>query len=80
MATRIHVKTRDFDKFAAVLGAKTQTDKAALLGLDISALSRIWNGERGPGEVFIAAAMTTFPGLDFFDLFEIRDETDGEPA
>lgn len=74
MTARIHVKISEFDKYAAVLGARTQADRAALLGIDAATVSRIWNGDRGPGATFIAAAMKTFPALDFFDLFEVRDD------
>lgn len=78
MTARVHVKISEFDKYAAVLGARTQADRAALLGIDAATVSRIWNGDRGPSATFIAAAMKTFPALDFFDLFEVRDEP--EPA
>jgi hypothetical protein len=78
MAAQIHVKTGAFDKYAAVLGAKTQTDKAALLGIDLSVVTRIWNGQRGPSQLFIAAALKAFPTLDFIDLFEVLDDTTGE--
>jgi hypothetical protein len=48
------------------------TDLASLIGLSLSQVYRIKNGERGINEKFITGTLTAFPQYKFEDLFYIQ--------
>jgi DNA transposition AAA+ family ATPase len=77
MAATIRLRTSQFEKFCKIKGWKTQADKARGLKVTEPTVGRIVNGDRKPGEQFIAAVLSAFPELDFGDLFEVIDD---EPA
>lgn len=78
MAASIRLRTTQFEKFCALKGLKTQADKARFLGVTEPTVGRVINGDRRPGEQFIAGVLAAFPELEFGDLFEVID--DAEPV
>lgn len=74
MTARIRLRTAQFDKFCALKGLKTQAAKARFLDVTEPTVGRVVNGERRPGEQFIAAVLHAFPELEFNDLFEVIDD------
>lgn len=71
LSASIALRTKQFQKFMALKGLKTDTAIAAAIGCDRGNLSRVLMGKQAPGARFIAACLVAFPELDFADLFEV---------
>lgn len=80
MASTIRLRTAQFEKFCKLKGLKTQADKARFLGVTEPTVGRVLNGDRRPGEAFIAGVLAAFPELEFSDLFEVVGDDDPAPA
>jgi len=71
MAASIRLRTRQFRKFAALKGWRSDEAASRALGVNPATLSRVLRGKTAPGERFIAATLAAFPEMDFADLFEV---------
>lgn len=67
----IALRQGQYDKFCALKGWHTLTDKAHATGMDKGAVSRMLAGKRPLNVDFIAKTLTAFPELEFTDLFEV---------
>lgn len=73
LSASIALRSRQFQKFMALKGLKTDTAIAATIGCDRGNLSRVLAGKQAPGARFIAGCLVAFPELEFSDLFEVVD-------
>ena len=71
MAASIRLRTRQFQKFAALKGWRSDDQASRALGVNPATLSRVLRGKTAPGERFIAATLLAFPEMDFADLFDV---------
>ena len=71
LSASIALRSRQFQKFTALKGLRTDTAIAAAIGCDRGNLSRVLSGKQAPGARFIAGCLLAFPEVDFEDLFEV---------
>lgn len=68
---RVRLRLANWDKQASKRGLRTNAECAHLLGTSESTIHRIKDDKVEPSGKFIAAALWTFPGARFEDLFEV---------
>lgn len=72
MAT-IAIRTERFEELLRERGIDSNTNAAALIGINHSVISRLRTGDAKPGTKFIANALITF-AVAFDELFAIDED------
>jgi hypothetical protein len=70
----LRLRTAQFMEHTGLLGLNTESEIADHTGLDRSTLNRLLRGAIAPGNRIIGALLTTFPGRQFSDFFEVVQE------
>lgn len=75
----IYFRPYRFDEFAEAKGAKTIAEKAALVGLPLTTMWRLYYAEHPPNSALIAGVMRAFPGSSYDDFFASTPQPTPQP-
>jgi transcriptional regulator with XRE-family HTH domain len=70
MTARVRVRVDELDQIATAQGLRTRYALAKRLGVNPSTVGRVLDGDRAPGEQFIAATVHEL-GVSFDAVFEV---------
>jgi transcriptional regulator with XRE-family HTH domain len=79
MTARVRVRVDELGRIATAQGLRSRYALAKRLGVNRSTVSRVLDGDRAPGQQFIAATMHEL-GVPFDAAFEIVDSVTGGVA